>query len=189
MGHTDQALDVLWKCYEILRTEKNHFMSMQLLYNIGLTYQAKGDLDNALLYLQLLRKSIDVQNFVRLTKDTDRKLRELGCSDKVEFDLVINTHDNSLIEKKRGRIDFNNQHILLELLNLFVKYPGQVFSKEQIVQRIWNESYSPSIHDNKIYVTIKRLRSLIEPDVNNPKYIFRSKNGYYLNKDSKIQYQ
>lgn len=189
MGQTDQALDILWKCYEILRIEKNHYMSMQLLYNIGITYQARGDLQNARLYLQLLRKTLDTKNFIRLNRDVERKLLELGCSDKEEYDLVFDSSGSIVTEKKRGKIDFNNQFILMDLLQLFVKYPGQIFSKEDIVKRIWNESYSPSIHDNKIYVTIKRLRSLIEPDMNNPKYIFRSKNGYYLNKESKIRLQ
>lgn len=189
MGRTDQALDVLWKCYELLRIEKNHYMSMQLLYNIGITYQAKGDLQNARLYLQLLRKSLDPKNFIRLTKDTDEKLSELGCTEYEEFDLIFDASENAVIEKRKGKVDFNNQFILMDLLHLFMKYPGEVFSKELIVKKVWNEEYSPSIHDNKIYVTIKRLRKLIEPDYNKPKYIFRAKSGYYLNRESKTRLQ
>ena len=71
-----------------------------------------------------------------------------------------------------------------------------IFSKEKKQDKLeWIEAmhYSPDSkllavgsHDNKIYVTIKRLRKLIEPDYDKPRYIFRAKNGYYLNKNTKI---
>jgi DNA-binding response OmpR family regulator len=69
-----------------------------------------------------------------------------------------------------------------------MKHPGETFSKEIIVKKIWNQDYSPAMHDNKIYVTIKRLRKMIEPDINKPKYIFRAKNGYYFNKISRVRF-
>ena len=64
--------------------------------------------------------------------------------------------------------------------------PGQVYSKEEIVNKIWQQNYDPRVHDNKLYVTIKRLRRLIEPENDKPKYLFRAKNGYYFNKDVKV---
>jgi DNA-binding response OmpR family regulator len=70
-----------------------------------------------------------------------------------------------------------------------VKSPGEVYSKEAIVEKIWKQSYDPSVHDNKLYVTIKRLRKMIEPDFDKPKYIFRAKNGYYLNKNARVLLQ
>lgn len=105
---------------------------------------------------------------------------------KQKYDIVFNSSTHSVIEKQLGRIDFNNQFILMDLLRLFLLNPGVSFSKEQLVRLIWKQSYNPAVHDNKIYVTIKRLRQLIEPSVERPRYIFRSKNGYYLNKDISI---
>ena len=60
--------------------------------------------------------------------------------------------------------------------------PGSIYSKESLVEKIWQQKYNPLVHDNKIYVTIKRLRELLEPDYKNPKYIFRTKEGYYMSK-------
>ena len=77
----------------------------------------------------------------------------------------------------------------MDLLKLFLRNPGQVFSKEALVREVWKQEYDPATHDNKVYVTIKRLRRLIEPDYDRPKYIFRSKNGYYLNKSTKVLVQ
>jgi DNA-binding response OmpR family regulator len=90
------------------------------------------------------------------------------------------------VERKLGRIDFKNQFILLDLLRLFVQNQGTIYSKEYLVENIWRQPYDPAVHDNKIYVTIKRLRKLIEPDYEKPKYIFRAKNGYYMNKAARV---
>jgi DNA-binding response OmpR family regulator len=70
-----------------------------------------------------------------------------------------------------------------------MKTPGEVYAKEIIVEKIWKQTYDPSVHDNKLYVTIKRLRKMIEPDFGKPKYIFRAKNGYFLNKNVKVLLQ
>ena len=77
----------------------------------------------------------------------------------------------------------------MDLLKLFISKQGEVFSKEFLVEHIWKQDYDPAVHDNKIYVTIKRLRKMIEPDYDRPKYIFRSKNGYFLNKSIKVSDQ
>lgn len=187
MGRHEQALEVLWDCYEYLKIEKNHYFYLQLLYAIGVTYKEQGDIELSKIYLQLLKRSIDPASFVRLARDTEKRLIEIGCSNQDEFDLIFDLANNSVIERKKGKVDFNNQFILLELLHLFMKYPGETFSKELIVKKIWNQEYSPVIHDNKIYVTIKRLRKMIEPDYNKPKYIFRAKNGYFFNKASRVR--
>ena len=182
----DQALDMFWSCYDTLRQEKNLYMYLNLLFSIGATYQAMGEGDLARVYFQLAKKSTDPNNLRLLTKDIDKKLKELGLRSDDEFDLVFDPINKLVLEKKRGKIDFKNQFILLDLLHLFLKAPGHVYPKDAIVQKIWSQDYDPSVHDNKIYVTIKRLRKLIEPDIDKPKYIFRAKNGYYLNKNTRI---
>lgn len=69
-----------------------------------------------------------------------------------------------------------------------MKHPGEVYTKEALVEKVWKQAYDPSVHDNKIYVTIKRLRKMIEPDYDKPKYIYRTKNGYYLNRNARVLY-
>lgn len=186
MGKYDEALNVFWQCYEILKTQKNIYMYLSLLYAMGVTYQESGEYDLARLYLNLVKKSIDPKNLKYLNKLIDSALKELGEHDESSYDLIFNFTGGSVVEKKKGKIDFKNQFILLDLLKLFVQNPGQVYSKETLVEKVWKQSYDPSVHDNKIYVTIKRLRRLIEPEYDKPKYIFRAKNGYYLNKSARI---
>ncbi|MEC9282217.1 MAG: helix-turn-helix domain-containing protein [Bdellovibrionota bacterium] len=185
LNRYDEALDVLWTAYEELKSPDTKMFFYSLLYNIGATYFYSGNKDLAKVYLQLAKRSIDEANFKRTAQDIDNLLIRLGASD-TEFDLVINEAEQSVREKTKGHVEFKNQFILLDLLNLFVKNPGKVFSKEDLVEMIWGQEYNPSVHDNKVYVTIKRLRKLIEPDIDKPHYIFRGKNGYYLNKAARV---
>ena len=189
MKKYDQALELFWECYDLLRTEKNMFMYVSLLRSLGVTYKEAGEFDMARLYLKLAKKSIDPVNLRYLSRNIDKQLADLGETGREDFDLIFDTISNSVTEKKKGRIDFKNQFILLDMLRLFMKQPGVVYSKEHLVKQVWKQDYDPVVHDNKIYVTIKRLRKLIEPDYDKPKYIFRAKNGYYLNKSAKILVQ
>lgn len=186
MRKYDQALEIFWECYELLRSEKNMFLYLSMLYGMALAYKDSGEIDMARMYLKLVKKSADPENVKYLCRHIDSQMAELGVAQSDDYDLIFDSLSNSVTEKKKGRVDFKNQFILLDMLRLFMKEPGAVYSKEVLVKQVWKQDYDPSIHDNKIYVTIKRLRKLIEPDYDKPKYIFRAKNGYYLNKNTKI---
>ena len=186
MKKHDQALEIFWECYELLRQEKNLFLYLSMLYGMAITYKEAGETDMARMYLKLAKKSADPENVKYLCRHIDAQMAELGVSQSEDFDLIFDAVTNTVTEKKKGRVDFKNQFILLDMLRLFMKQPGAVYSKEALVKQVWKQEYNPSVHDNKIYVTIKRLRKLIEPDYDKPRYIFRAKNGYYLNKNTKI---
>jgi tetratricopeptide (TPR) repeat protein len=186
MKKYDQALEIFWECYELLRKEKNLFIYLSMLYGMALAYKESGETDMARMYLKLAKKSADPENVKYLCRHIDAQMAELGVSQSEDYDLIFDPLTNSVTEKKKGRVDFKNQFILLDMLRLFMKQPGAVYSKESLVKQVWKQDYNPSVHDNKIYVTIKRLRKLIEPDYDKPRYIFRAKNGYYLNKNTKI---
>ena len=185
-GKNDEALLVLGECFELLKKHKSLYMYVQLLYACGITYKDSGNLDMARFYLQLAKKTVDPKSLRRTANDIDRVLSDMGVPAQNDYDIIFNSATHALVEKKKGKVDFKNQFILLDLLHMFLKKPGSVHSKEQITDKLWSESYDPGVHDNKIYVTIKRLRQLIEPDADKPKYIFRAKNGYYLNKETKV---
>ncbi len=186
MKKYDQAIELLWQTYDLVRKSKSLMMHSHLLINMGWTYAMAGDKDMARVHLNLAKHTCDPENMVRMSKLIDRELQALGSGSDSHFDLVFDLENHTVVEKRLGKIDFKNQFILLDLLRLFVQNQGQVYSKEYLVEQVWKQSYDPAVHDNKIYVTIKRLRKMIEPDYEKPKYIFRAKNGYFMNKSAKV---
>lgn len=187
LGKHEQALEDFWSCYELVKSNKNFYSTLSLFYALAQTYKDMGQIEEARKYLQLAHKAIDPKNLKKLSNSVESLLESLGEKTEPKFDIVYNSAKHLVMEKNKGRIDFNNQFILLDLLELFLAHQGESFSKEQLVKIVWKQTYNPDVHDNKIYVTIKRLRQLIEPDIEKPKYIFRSKNGYYFSKESRVQ--
>jgi tetratricopeptide (TPR) repeat protein len=182
----DEAIEVLWRAYDQIKATKNLNVIVNLQLMLGENYLEMGDKEMARLYLGLAHRTVDAENMIRLSKRIDHCLQQLGGDSQNSFDLVFDDHNHAVIERKLGRIDFKNQFILLDLLRLFMQNQGVVYSKEYLVENVWKQAYDPAVHDNKIYVTIKRLRKLIEPDYEKPKYIFRAKNGYYMNKGARV---
>ncbi|MBS1968906.1 MAG: winged helix-turn-helix domain-containing protein [Bdellovibrionales bacterium] len=182
----DEAIEVLWRAYDLIKATKNLAVIVNLQLMLGRCYLETGDKEMARLYLGLANRSVDSENMVRLSKRIEWCLQQLGGEPQNSFDLIFDEASNSVTERKLGRIDFKNQFILLDLLRLFMQNQGVVYSKEYLVENVWKQAYDPAVHDNKIYVTIKRLRKLIEPDYEKPKYIFRAKNGYYMNKGARV---
>ena len=55
------------------------------------------------------------------------------------------------------------------LLLLFIKHPGQIYTKDMIYEQVWGTTVA--IDDNAIMVYINRLRGKIEKDRQKPAHI------------------
>ena len=67
-----------------------------------------------------------------------------------------------------------------DLLRLFASAPGKVFTREELMQRVWNYEYYGDMR--AVDVTIRRLRSKLEDDTAVPLYILTRRGvGYYFN--------
>ena len=185
----DEAIEILWRAYDIIKETRNVVMGNVLLGSLADAYFELGDKDMARTYIILASRSVDSENHIRTARMIKTLSEKIGGESQSNFDLIFDEANHAVIEKKIGRIDFKNQFILLDLLRLFVTSQGTIYSKEYLVENVWKQPYDPAIHDNKIYVTIKRLRKLIEPDYEKPKYIFRAKNGYYMNKSARVHFE
>lgn len=58
----------------------------------------------------------------------------------------------------------------LKLLNILVSNPGNVLSREQLIDKIWSQD-AEFVDENALTVAVKRLRSKIEDDPASPQYI------------------
>lgn len=185
----DQALDVFWQAYELTKVTKQLSVSLGILAHIGICLFETNQKDTAKVYFDLVMKGVDVNNGKNLISYIAKYVQSYKKHNNENYDLSFDFDNHQIKERQIGTVDFKNQFILLDLLKLFISKQGEVFSKEYLVEHIWKQNYDPETHDNKIYVTIKRLRKMIEPDYDRPKYIFRSKNGYFLNKSIKVNNQ
>ena len=57
----------------------------------------------------------------------------------------------------------------LKLLFFFSRNPGRVYSRNQLLDQVWGDD--TFITDRAVDVHIRRLRSQIEKDVENPRYV------------------
>lgn len=186
-GLYDQALDILWLNYEQAKLHGFVLSISGVLAQIARVFRLKNQDSHYKLYAELAIKGLDPQKSPRLYKSILAALPE-GISDmQIKFDLQIDEENHFMRERNKGYIDFKNQHILFDLAMLFSKSPGIRFSKKTLADNIWNQVYDPGLHDNLIYVSIKRLRTLLEPDLESPRYILRDRKGYYLNPQALIQ--
>lgn len=184
----DSALATLWVHQETVTRTRNLNLLASLQYNIALCYWEKKDNANAALFLGLAKGFVNEKNHARLYREISNLSEKLGTHPLVDFDLVFKKDGKTVIERSRGAVNFHSQFILLDLLKLLAKEPGRIYKKEELAQLLWNEACSDVV-DNRLYVTIRRLRDLIEPDKHSPRYIRRSKGGYTLNHECRIQFE
>lgn len=100
-----------------------------------------------------------------------RRYMVLGASS--ETPAVLNagdlTIDTGRMAAFRKGLDLGLTGREYELLLFLASNPGQIFTKKQIYQQVWHETYA--YDDNNIMVHIRRLRKKVEPDPERPRYI------------------
>lgn len=68
----------------------------------------------------------------------------------------------------------------LKLLFFFSRHPGRVYSRDQILDHVWGDN--TFVTPRAVDVHVRRLRSRIEKDVDNPRYIITVRGiGYKFN--------
>jgi len=173
---------------ETLQTKKCWNLFGYILLGKGNVYKNMGDFDRALEYFNLASESIDPNVFKRLSNLLKTEIEEVNDS---SVDLYLDRNNRKIKERSLGSIDFKHRFVLLEILFLLAKNPGEYFDKEQLAKSIWKDEYNPLIHDKLIYTSVSRLRKLIEPKAakgEKRKYIIRGKDGYTFNPSAKIRF-
>jgi len=83
------------------------------------------------------------------------------------LDLLINTEYN---EVKKGESEIALTDIEYKILLLLASHKRKIFSVQNIYESIWDEPYYYTAN-NTVMVHIRKLRSKIEDDPQNPKYV------------------
>ena len=99
--------------------------------------------------------------------------------------------DSSILEAGPVRMDVERHVVTVEgseqrlplkefeLLEMFLRNPGRVLTRGQLIDRVWGADY---VGDTKtLDVHVKRLRAKLEPDPSEPKYLITVRGlGYKL---------
>lgn len=93
-----------------------------------------------------------------------RRFYSLGTQDTVRGeitvrDLTLNSEACTL--KKAGQV-IDLTSVEYRIMELFMQHPGKVFTKQQIYEQGWGETYI--VADNNIMVCISKLRAKLDED-------------------------
>jgi len=89
------------------------------------------------------------------------------CLDMIRHEVLANGNPVDLTPKE------------FQILQQFIQHPGRVFSREELLDRIWGEGYA--LEQHTLDVHIHSLRQKIEPDPTKPKYVVTVRGiGYKL---------
>lgn len=96
------------------------------------------------------------------------------------FDLVLNRTERSVT---RGGLEVNLTGTEYKILELLMKSPGRIYTKQQIFEYAWNEPFLGD--DSTVMVHISNLRSKIGDDSKKPQKIRTVKGlGYRFEKET-----
>lgn len=83
------------------------------------------------------------------------------------------------VKKNKKIIDLTLREF--ELLKFLSTQPGQIFTREQLLEKVWGYEYYGDVRT--VDVTVRRLREKIEDDAGEPMYVLTKRGvGYYFNR-------
>ncbi|MES2966044.1 MAG: helix-turn-helix domain-containing protein [Bdellovibrionota bacterium] len=188
-GQFEPALAEMWKAYQALREQPNVVLYVHALHGLGSIYLRKGDYSIARHYIDLASgalKEVETPRLAKMVGNTREKLD--AAQPQSVYDFCLETEAGVIYDKQKKPISLHGQFVLRDLALLFFGEPERVYKKAELVERIWAETYDPSAHDNRIYVTIRRLRRILEDeDRTKESLIVRAKGGYRLNPSLRVK--
>ena len=118
-----------------------------------------------------ITKPFSLKNlYARIQAVSRRSLKDLGQLANVQAwnnsDLVI---DYELVKVKKAGEEISLTPIEWKLLSLFSKYPNKVFTRDELIEQVFDIDFDG--YDRVIDTHIKNLRKKIEDDPKKPKYI------------------
>lgn len=106
----------------------------------------------------------------RIKAQLKRNKKNLSFSqvnDRFDNGILFINYNEAVVKVNGKEINLSAQ--LYQLLTFFAKSPNQIFSKQQLYDRVWGaDSYGD---ENTVIVHMRKLREKIEQDPSNPKLL------------------
>ena len=134
-----------------------------------------------------LRKADVMANIQQEEKEMSKKQEEVNGKEEETVELkrtnIINVGAITL-DLDRFEVMVNNRVVDLtlrefEVLKFLASDPGQVITRETLLEKVWGYEYYGDIRT--VDVTVRRIREKIEKDTSNPKILITKRGvGYYI---------
>jgi len=131
-----------------------------------------------------LTKPFGVREFIARVKAIFRRQEQGARADGEDKKKQIRLGDLQIDTEKRkvtrvkDRIELTPKEF--DLLVLLATHPGRSYNREQLLNEVWGYEFSG--YEHTVNSHINRLRTKIEPDINNPIYILTTWGiGYRFN--------
>ena len=116
-------------------------------------------------------KPFSPQELVSRVRAVLRRAKPSGASEPIERPL---TFDDLSIDPQTRLVTIHGEEKMLtakefELLWLLARHPRQVFSRDQLLERVWG--MADYIDPGTVTVHVRRLREKIESDPSNPQHL------------------
>lgn len=132
-----------------------------------------------------LTKPFGIREFIARVKailrrqDLQESQKEMGdSSPEIKRDDLVIHLEKRKVQKGQERIELTPKEF--DLLVLMAQNPGKSFDRDQLLSSVWGYEFSG--YEHTVNSHINRLRSKIETDLSNPKYILTTWGiGYRFN--------
>ncbi|MGE0634399.1 MAG: winged helix-turn-helix domain-containing protein, partial [Pseudobdellovibrionaceae bacterium] len=177
-----EAFGMIEKTKTLAKDDRNLYLHVYALIIEAEFYLLKGDFFSAQKAV-LMAEVFVPNNYVCAAKNKLSSLKEKIATSLQEpgFEVVESESQTTVKTPDHSAVDFSSQPILLNLLKTLAGSPRRVVSKEEIAKSRWSQDYHPLHMDNKIYVTVRRLRKLLGDNTEKPVFILKKEDGYVLN--------
>ncbi len=131
-----------------------------------------------------LTKPFSIREFIARVKAILRRVESI--QNEIGSDSNIAAGELAIeVSKRKVTLDGNRIELTpkeFDLLHLLASHPGKTYTREQLLNILWGYQYNG--YEHTVNSHINRLRSKIEPDISNPKYILTSWGvGYRFNEE------
>ncbi|MCB0742654.1 MAG: response regulator transcription factor [Ignavibacteriae bacterium] len=129
-----------------------------------------------------LTKPFSIREFIARVKAIFRRVE---ASQKTDTENVVINVGELKIDVQKRRVILGGNRVELtqkefDLLHLLATHPGRTYTREQLLNTVWGYQYNG--YEHMVNSHINRLRTKIEDDLSNPKFIRTSWGvGYWFN--------
>ena len=131
-----------------------------------------------------LTKPFSIREFIARVKAILRRIesiqKEIGNDSDIKVKELTIEVSKRKVTLESNRIELTPKEF--DLLHLLASHPGKTYTREQLLNILWGYQYNG--YEHTVNSHINRLRSKIEPNISDPKYILTTWGvGYRFNEE------